>query len=349
MPRVSEEEIHRFAVSVLTTSGLGDEQAQATASGLVEATKRGVITHGVFRLPQYSESLRGGKINTAAAVKLLGGRGCTVLVDGDGGYGFLPTRVAMDQAIEIAREHGIALVGVRNSHHFGAAAIYTKRAAAAGLVGIVTTTTKARIAPTGTIGAVVGNNPISIAVPRRAPHPPIVLDMALSQVAMGRLRIAAANGQPIPLGWGYNAKGQPTKDPSAVFSGGLLAPVGEHKGYGLSVMIEILAGAMTGSPFGLFADNHDHPKGGVGHIAIAIAPDFMRDMDAFYDDVETLVEQIKASPPAIGGTGALLPGEIEDRKTEEASRDGLPISDELAGQLARLADGLAIDPPRWLT
>lgn len=349
MPRVSEEEIHRFAVNVLTTSGLSGEQAEATASGLVVATKRGITTHGMFRLPQYSESIRGGKINAAATVRQLGRRGCTALIDGDGGYGFLPTSVAMDQAIDIAREHGIALVGVRNSHHFGAAAIYSRRAAKVGLIGIVSTTTKARIAPTGTVGAVVGNNPLSIAVPRRPPHSPIVLDMALSQVAMGRLRIAAAGGRQIPLGWGYDAEGRPTTDPNAVLNGGLLAPIGEHKGYGLSVMIEILAGVMTGSPFGLFADNHDHPKGGVGHITIAIAPDFMRDMDAFYDDLETLVEQIKGSPPAAGSTGALLPGEIEDRKAAEASRDGLLISDELAGQLIRLAESLAIDPPRWLT
>lgn len=347
MPRVAEDEIRRFAVTVLTTSGLAVEDAQSTADGLVSATKRGVTTHGVFRLPQYSQALRSGKIKASPAVALSFRRGCVALVDADGGYGFRPTRLAMEQAVEIARENGIGLVGVRNSHHFGAAAIYTNLAASQGLIGIATTTTRARIAPTGAMGAVVGNNPISIAVPRRPPHAPINLDMALSQVAMGRIRIAAANGTSVPEGWGYDHKGRPTTDPNAILHDGLLAAIGEHKGYGLSVIVELLAGALTGSRFGLDADNHAHPEGGVGHLVIAIAPDFMRETEAFHDDVEKLVDQIKASPPAEGSPGIFLPGEIEAGKAAEAERLGLPIADELAGQLAKLADTLGVSPPRY--
>ena len=347
MPRVREDEIRRFAVEALGLSGLADEDAAATADGLVEATKRGVTTHGVFRLPQYSQSLKAGKINARPNVRIIAERGSTALVDAGGGYGFRPTRLAIETGIRIAREHGIALVGVRNSHHFGAAAIYTGIAARAGLIGIVTTTTKARIAPTGAMGPVVGNNPLSIAVPRRPPHRPIILDMALSQVAMGRIRIASASGKPVPEGWGYDAQGRATTNPDAILYGGLLAAIGEHKGYGLSVMFELLAGAMTGSPFGRSADNHEHPQGGVGHLAIVIAPDFLRDIEHFYDDVERLVTEIKASPVAQDSPGVFLPGEIEDAKSDKSDRDGLPISDDFAGQLSELAATLGIDPPRF--
>ena len=347
MPHVAEADIRKFAVKTLMASGLERDDAEAVAEGLVQATKRGVTTHGVFRLPQYSESLLTGKINAKPKVTVLKQRGVTALVDADGGYGFRPGFVATDLAIEIAREHGVAVVGVRNSHHFGAAAIYTSRKAEAGLIGLATTTTRANIAPTGAIGPVVGNNPISIAVPRRAPNRPIVLDMALSQVAMGRVRVAAANGQKIPEGWGYDSEGRATTDPNAILANGLLAAVGEHKGYGLSVMVEMLAGVLTGSPFGLGANNHDHPTGGVGHFFLAIAPDFLRETEAFYDDVETLIGQIKASPLAAGSTGIFLPGEIEDLKSAEADREGLTVSVELVGQLEALAKKLSVAVPAW--
>lgn len=348
MPLVAESEIKSFAVKSLAASGLADVDAEATASGLVEATKRGVTTHGVFRLPQYSESLLAGKINARPDVGIIARRGCTALVNAGGGYGFRPTQLAIDTAVEIAREHGVAVVGVRNSHHFGAAAIYTAQAARAGMIGLVTTTTKARIAPTGAMGPVVGNNPISIGIPRRAPAKPIILDMALSQVAMGRIRIASKAGKPVPEGWGYDAQGRATTNADAILYGGLLAAIGEHKGYGLSVMVEVLAGILTGSPFGLKADNHEHPEGGVGHFVLVIAPDFLRETEAFHDDVEELVRQIKASAVGDGGSAPLLPGEIEDRKAAEADRKGLPVSDDLAGQLQALAESLKIAAPRYL-
>jgi len=203
------------------------------------------------------------------------------------------------------------------------------------------------IAPTGAIGPVVGNNPISIAVPRRPPNRPMILDMALSQVAMGRVRVAAANGEEIPPGWGFDAKGRPTTDPNAILANGILAAVGGHKGYGLSMMTEVLAGVLTDSPFALDSNNHDHPRGGVRHFFLAVAPDFMRDIDAFYADVEKLVGQVKSSPVAEGSTGIFLPGELEDMKSAEADRDGLAVSAELVGQLEELARKTGIPVPAW--
>ena len=347
MPHVAEADIRDFAVKTLSASGLASPDAEAVTDGLILATKRGVTTHGVFRLPQYCQSIESGKINGTPDVGILQRRGVTALVNADGGYGFRPGVIAMDLAIEMAREHGVAVVGVRNSHHFGAAAIYSERAALAGLIGLTTTTTRSNIAPTGAIGPVVGNNPIAIAVPRRPPNRPIILDMALSQVAMGRIRVAAANGQKVPEGWGYDSQGRSTTDPNAILANGILAAVGEHKGYGLSVMTEVLAGVLTGSPFALGSNNHDHPKGGVGHFFLAIAPDFMRDVEAFYDDVEELVGQLKSSPLAEGSKGVFLPGEIEDIKSAQADREGLAVSSDLVGQLEELAGKTGVTVPAW--
>ncbi len=342
MVLVSEPEMRRFAMDVFAACGMSEQDAEHTANGLITATKRGITTHGVFRLRQYSDSLRAGKINVTPKVELIQKRGCVGLVNADGGYGYRPAALAMQTAVETAKEHGIGLCGVRNSHHFGAAGIYTELAAKAGMIGWATTTTRATIAPFGGSAPVTGNNPISISIPRRAPSRPIVLDMALSQVAMGRLRIAAANGESVPEGWGYDKMGRPTTDPNEVLNDGLLAAIGIHKGSGLSIIVEALAGVLTASPFAKQADNHQFPKGGVGHFLLAIDPGFMRDLDEFYDGVEDLVSQIKGSPCVPGVSEILLPGELEYGKSDTADRDGLTISPELDGQLETLAAELGI-------
>ncbi|HEY8449876.1 MAG TPA: Ldh family oxidoreductase, partial [Bacillota bacterium] len=218
---------------------------------------------------------------------------------------------------------------------------------AKGAVGYITTTSSPILAPPGGKKPVVGNNPIAWAVPRRAPNPPIVLDMALSQVAFGRIRLAAAEGRPIPLGWAYDSRGLPTTDAAEALRTGLLAPVGGHKGYGLSVISELLAGVMTGSPFGLQSDAHSRRQGGVGHLLIAIRPDFFLDLETFYDGVEELVAQIKAVPLAEGANAVYLPGEIEWNTEQVRRREGIPISDELAHKLGSLAQRLGVEVPAW--
>lgn len=348
MPRVTEDEMRAFAFRVLSVGGQAEGDALAVVEGLIAATKRGVTTHGVFRLPQYFDCLTTGRINTRPKVAVIMRRGVVALVDADGGYGFRPSVLAMDEAVAMARENGVGLVSVRNSHHFGMAAAYAERAAHRGLIGIATTNTFPNMAPAGGIGTVLGNNPISIAVPRRAPHAPVVLDMALSQVAKGRVRVAAANGERIPQGWGYDAKGRATTDPQDILRNGILAAIGEHKGAGLSMMVEMLAGILSGSPFGATSDNHDKPTGGVGHFHLAIAPDFLRDMTDFHDDVEELIRQVKGVPRAEGVDEIHLPGEIEAARMTRADEEGLTVSRELVGQLDELAQRAGVTAPAWI-
>ncbi|MDQ6636159.1 MAG: Ldh family oxidoreductase [Candidatus Dormibacteraeota bacterium] len=220
-------------------------------------------------------------------------------------------------------------------------AIYAERASAAGQIGIVTTNTGPVMAPAGVTAPLVGNNPLAIAVPRRAPAPPLVLDMALSGTAFGRIRLAAAEGRPIPPGWAHDRQGRPTVDSTEALAASLLAPMGGHKGYVLSVMLEILTGVLTGSRFGLDAHAHSHLEGGVGHLLIAVRPDLFVDRERFLESVEELVAQLRAAPTAQEAQ-VLLPGEVEQRTREQRTAAGVPVSDELAERLDGLAARLGL-------
>lgn len=347
MPTIAADQLRPFAESILEAAGLARAHARATAEGLVAANLRGVDSHGALRLAQYVASIQGGQIEPDPDVRVVERRGATALVDAAGGYGFWPATLAADTAVELAREHGIGLVGVRGSHHFGMGATYALRAAAAGFVGSITTTSQPVVVPTGAAAPLVGNNPVAYALPRRAPHAPIVLDMALSEVAFGKIRLAAAEGRPIPLGWGFDAQGRPTTDATAALAAEALGPAGGHKGSGLAVVGEILAGVITGSPFAAASHAHMHRAGGVGHLVTAIDPALWVSRAEYEDGVEELVAQLKAAPRAEGVSEILLPGEPEQRTEAARLAGGIPVSDELAGKLGALAVQLGVAPPAW--
>jgi LDH2 family malate/lactate/ureidoglycolate dehydrogenase len=313
-----------------------------TAHCLVLANLRGVDSHGVLRLIQYADTVANGEVNPRPRTRVLSKRGVFGLVDAGGGYGFVPTIRAMDLALELAASKGMGFVGVRNSHHFGMAAAYAERAALAGKIGIVTTNTGPVMAPAGVLRPLVGNNPIAIAIPRRPPASPIVLDMALSQTAFGRIRLAAAEGRDIPIGWAYDARGEPTTDSGEALRASLLAPAGGYKGYGLAIMIDVLAGILTGARFGPGADAHSHREGGVGHLALALEPSVFVRRSRFDSSVDALERELKSAPVAPGGGEVLLPGELEARTMRQRAVQGIPISGELVGQLQSLAGRLGV-------
>lgn len=342
MPLVFATELQEFAREALVGIGLTAVDAGVVAGCLVEANLRGVDSHGALRLIQYSRSVSSGQVNPRPSVQVVRSVGPTALLDADGGYGFVPSLKAIELAVELAGHHGIALVGVRNSHHYGMAALYAERAAAKGLIGLVMTNTGPVMAPAGVTRPIVGNNPVAFAVPRRAPAAPIVLDMALSGTAFGRIRLAAAEGRPIPLGWAHDASGEPTTDAVAALAASLLAPMGGHKGYGLSVIVETLTGILTGSRFGAASDAHGHFEGGVGHLFVVVRPDLFVDREAFEESVEKFVVELKTAP-ARETVEVLLPGEIEQRTRSERWENGVPISPELATQLNSLAASLGLE------
>ncbi len=331
---------------MLAASGMEGHDAEVVARCLVQANLRGVDTHGVMRLLQYSDCLAAGDIEPRPQVRVVSRSGCHGLVDAGGGYGFRPALLAADLSIELAREHGLGLVGVRASHHFGMAATYALRMAEAGMLAMVATNTGPVMAPFGGARAAAGNNPIAFGVPRRG-APPLILDMAMSQTAFGRVRLAAVEGRPIPLGWAYDSRGRPTTDAAQALSAGLLAPMGGHKGYGLSLVVDVLAAVMTGSPVGAAAEAHGHRAGGVGHFVLAMRPDLFVTEDVFHEALERRLAEVLATPPAEGASRVMLPGEIELETARRRSREGIPLSDALATQLAGLAGRLGVGPAPW--
>jgi LDH2 family malate/lactate/ureidoglycolate dehydrogenase len=342
MPAQDERELEAFATRVLEAIGMPGGDARLTARCLVAADLRGMPGHGVLRLIQYADSIAAGDVRAAPEVRVLRRDATTALVDAGGGYGYAPTMLACDLAAELAGEAGVGVAGVRDSHHFGMAGLYAEALAERGLAGIVLTNAQPIMAPPGVASPLVGNNPLAIAVPRPAPHPPVVLDMAMSQTALGRIRLAAAEGRPIPEGWALDEEGRPTTDAARALAAGLLAPTGGHKGLALALMIDVLAGVLTGSPAGERADAHGHASGGVGHLVIALRTDLFVKRDAFDAELEQLLDGVRrhGTPDA----PVLLPGDPERAAQERTRRAGIPISDELARGLDELATRLGVPP-----
>jgi LDH2 family malate/lactate/ureidoglycolate dehydrogenase len=340
MARASEAEARAFAARVLEAIGMPPEDAELTARCLVAADLRGMPGHGVLRLIQYADTVAAGEVRAAPDVRVLRREGTSALVDAGGGYGYRPTMLACELAAELAHEHGIGVAGVRDSHHFGMAGLYAEELAARGLAGIVLTNAQPIMAPPGLTAPLLGNNPLAIAVPRAAPHPPLVLDMAMSQTALGRIRLAAAEGRPIPEGWALDAQGRPTTDAASALDAGLLAPAGGHKGLALALMIDVLAGVLTGSPAGRDADAHGRPEGGVGHLVIALRTDLFVAPEAFAGGLEDLLAGLRAQGTA--DAPVLFPGDPEQAAQERLRREGVPVSDELAAGLDALAARLDV-------
>lgn len=344
MPRVTEAALRAFARGILLANGMTPEEATTIADCLTLANLRGVDSHGALRLIQYTKSIASGGVNPRPQVTILRQHGATALLSADNGYGFTPTLRAVELGVELAAAHGLAMIGVRLSHHFGMAATYVERVAEQGYIGWLMTTSLPVLPPAGGKEPRVGNNPLACGIPTRPPHTPIVLDMALSQVAYGKVRLAAAEGRPIPLGWAYDERGQPTTDSDAALRAGLLAPVGGYKGYGLAVMTEALAGILPGAQFGLASDSHGERGGSVGHTLIVIDPTCFVEREQFYDDIEQLTAELKQTPLAEGVERIYLPGEIERNLMQERRANGIPLSDELLAQLQALAAQLHAEP-----
>ena len=342
-PRVAADTLRQFARQILVAAGLAEDDARDTAACLVHADLRAVGTHGVFRLMQYAESIDAGEINLRPNVRVVREAGATCLVDADGGYGYRPTFMAIDAAVAIAREQGIGCAGVCNSHHFGMAAAFALRAADAGAIGFLTTNSLAIIAPVGGSRGVVGNNPYAFAIPRRGGHRPVVVDIALTDAKFGAVPQAAAAGRQLSPGLALDADGRPTVDAQAAMRSGLLTSIGGPKGYGLAVVAEILAGALTGSPIGRDSHSHRHATGGVGHLAMAIQPDVFVSREVFDDAVERLCSQIVETPPAGPEVGVYIPGQLGWQTFDRRQRDGIPLPQTLYDELNVLADRLGVE------
>lgn len=340
---VRSARLRRFADEALRRAGLPRKDAALVADSLVEANLRGVDSHGVGRLfPAYIRKLQSGQVNPRPRLRVLRDRGATALLDGDDGMGQVVAAAAMDLAIRKARRAGVAAVGVRRSSHCGAAAYFAMRALPHGMIGIAMTSgTSNAMAPWGGTTPLLSNNPVAVAIPagRRLP---VVLDMAMSVVARGKIVLAAQAGQPIPPDWALTADGEPTTDPEAALAG-LLRPIGDYKGAGLALVVGILTAILTGAAFGReirgFYENLSDPHN-TGHLMLALRVAHFMPLAAFRHRMDAVVDELKASRLAAGATAILLPGEPELLTVRRRRREGIPVPAGLAAELDGLAERL---------
>jgi L-2-hydroxycarboxylate dehydrogenase (NAD+) len=341
MTDVPVSEVARFARDALRACAVPQDQAEIIVDSIVFAHSTGKGTHGLGRLPIYVRKLRGDLMAADTPLREVMSAPAVALLDAAHGFGQVAGIRGMQRAAEMARICGIGLVGIRHSNNFGTAAFIVNAAVEAGMMGIVLSNAAPAIAPSGGKTPVFGTNPMAFGFPGAEGHPPILLDMATSQAARGKIRLAAANGEAIPEGWALDAHGNPTTDAEAALKGSMI-PVGGAKGYGLSLAVDILAGLLTGSGFGGGAKNLDHPDApsDCGHLLVAIDIAKFMDPEEYQADIATLTTATKAA----GKAGAVvLPGERAGRFMD--GRDGgVPLSRAILEKCAAVADDLDIAP-----
>jgi (2R)-3-sulfolactate dehydrogenase (NADP+) len=305
--------------------------ADTTAAALVAAEAQGLASHGLSRVPQYAGHLRNGRVNGDAQPQLKQARPAALLVDAQEGLAFPACALAVREAIRSARECGTAFAGVTNSHHFGAAAWHLEPVAAAGMVGLAFGNSPAAMPAWGGKRALFGTNPIAAVFPRRD-APPLVIDLSLSEVARGKLMVAAREGKQIPLGWALDKHGNPTTDPKAGLEG-MMLPAGGVKGAMLALVVELLCCALTGAAYGFEADSFFTEEGNrprIGQAFMVIDPGALAGAEVFHERIETLVTAMLADEEV------RLPGARRLALARRAQEEGLEVSAALLEQLASI-------------
>lgn len=334
---VNAEELRARVAGIFERLDVPTEDAGIVAHHLVEADLRGVHSHGVIRVPTYVQDIRAGKINPKPNLEVVEDHGGQVVMDGDFGLGQLTAFRANELAIQRGKEHGIAAVALRRSTHCGAMAYYAIRARKQGLIGLAITNAGMNMTPTGGTAKIIGNNPFAMAVPTNREWP-MVLDMATSVVAGGKLDVARSKGESIPLGWARDKDGNPTTDPVAARAGSL-EPLGGPKGYGMAVMLDVLAGVLSGGRFGGML-GVEPGRGGMAQFFMTIDVTRFMPLDQFKARMDELIDQIHESPKAPGVNKIYVAGEIEYGLQSARERDGVPIEESVLADLARVEAAL---------
>ena len=336
-----------FTRDVLVACGLPDADADLAAKQMIEADLTGFDAHGIVRLGNYINWIKSGRVNPKANIKVLQRSGATALVDGDDGIGHLVMTYAMNLAIELARESGIGWVGTRNSNHAGAAGIYPDMIVAQGMVGIyAAVSTLNHMAPWGGAEALMGTNPIAIAIPA-GKEAPVILDIATSLSSFGNIRQHLARGEPLQEGWVVHSKtGQPITDPKKVGEGVLL-PIGGHKGSGLALMIGLLAGVLNGAAFGREVVDFTGPGSGAsntGQFVVALDVSRFLAPEVFAAEMDRHLNDLRSSPTLPGFDSIRLPGEDRRKRRADRSANGVALPAGLIKQLDAMAADLKIEP-----
>lgn len=351
--RVDAVALSGWVAEVLRSVGLDGAAAATIAGHIVEADARGFHSHGADLLPAYHRGFAEGELDATGAPRTERRSGAMAAVDGRNTLGHLAADHAMDVAIELARESGIGMVTVHDSNHFGMAGSWPLKAIRHGLVGFATTNGPPVMTPWGGREAVICNNPFAWGIPARA-REPILLDMACTAGARGRVRLARQRDEHIPAGWALGADGAPTTDPADALAGVML-PFGEHKGSGLAIVNEILSAGLSGAGFlgaitsTTMASAGIHPAWRIGHCFVVIDPGALRPLDDFLGAVDAVVDELKRTPPAAGVAEVLMPGERGFRQADESARLGIAMPVAAWEHLSGFADEVGLPLPSPIT
>lgn len=344
--RVKPETLVNYGSAILRALGMTDIDAELVLDSLVQADLWGHQSHGVLRLPWYAARLRSGAMVARTEPETLVDGGALLLLDGHAGVGQVLADIARREAVTRAREHGVGVVGVRNSNHFGTAMYYTRRAAHDGCVAILTTNASPAMAPWGGREKVLGTNPWSIAAPSPTPSGAVAVDIANTAVARGKIYLARNRGEQIPDSWAMDSEGNITTDPTEAINGVIL-PMAGHKGYAITFMMDVLSGALTGSNTATRVGGPyeaDKPSG-AGHLFIAISVEAMGDTDDYLASVGQLINDVKTTPLAPGNDEIYYPGELEDRAAHtNLTAGGVVLPDQTRTDLDTLGKEYGITP-----
>jgi LDH2 family malate/lactate/ureidoglycolate dehydrogenase len=336
--------LRAFCEEVFLSCEMAPEDAAIVADSLVRANLRGIDSHGVARVGIYVKRLKMGLVNPRPNVEVVSESDATLLVDGDNGMGQVVGVRALELGLDKIQESGGVSVGVRRSNHYGAGAYYVQRAVDRDTIAFAYSNAPPTMAPWGGVDPYVGTNPYAYGVPA-GEHRPIILDMATSIVARGKIILAAERGEPIPEGWAIDKHGNQTTDAQEALEGSVL-PFGGPKGYALSLMIDIMAGTLTGAGSGpginSLYDDFDEPQN-VGAFFQLVDIGRFSDPATFKARVDRMIEEIKSSRKAQGTEELFLPGEIEHRTEEERERSGIPVGAETVAQLREVSRDCDVD------
>jgi len=352
----TESNLRNFTKSIFLKMGCPPEHADLATDVLIKSDLRGIDSHGVARLTGYVRLWEKGRINPTPDIKIVHETPSTATIDGDAGLGLVVAPFAMKVAIEKAEKFGSGWVSVRNSNHFGIAAYHTMMATEKDMIGFAMTNASPLVAPTFANERMLGTNPMCYAFPA-GKYPPVIVDMATSAAANGKLEIAQRTGKPVPEGWIQDANGQPSVDPHELKNGGSLLPLGSdrehgsHKGFGLSATVDILSAVLSGAnygpwapPFVAFMEPSANPVGlGLGHFLGAMRVDGFRPVDDFKNHLDNWIERFSNAKPIHADQKVIIPGEPELIAEKERAINGIPLIDEVCKDLNEIAQKLGIE------
>jgi len=344
--RVSASALKAFIARAFVAAGLPDDDAKAVGELITEADLRGSDTHGVFRMPAYCRRIKAGGVNARPDIRVVSERASAALIDGDNGMGHLVMKRAAEIAIAKAKETGVGWVGARMSNHAGPAALYTMMPLAHDMIGLYFAVgSNNHLPPWGGSESLLGTNPIAVAVPALE-EPPVVMDMAPTVSAYGKVRLKASRGEPMPVGWMIDKEGKPLTDPKRADEGHLL-PIGDYKGYALSLIIGLLAGALNRAAIGrdIFDFNKELGRAtNTGQSVVALSIEAFVPAAEFKRSVDAMVRTLRSSPRLPGVERIWLPGEQSHEKRLDRMKNGIPLPLSLRKSLDELARELGIDP-----